>query len=439
MASLMTMMGGTLLTRAADPAPAAAGETKKSINPPLPCGVIGCGPQGRELLQTLARLPNAPVLAVCDHNESAMNRGKKEAPEAKTYADHKELLANKDIKAVLIATPTHTHKQMVLDAIAAGKQIWCEAPLGHTVEDIKAIAQAAEKNPKSYFHPGMQLRSDPELVNIKNFIEAGAMGKTIKARSQYHKKESWRRGAASADREKELNWRLDPKLSIGLIGEKGIHQLDQAMWFFRSYPLAVTGYSSLIQWNDGREVPDTITAIFEFPDGVRVTYEATLANSFDGEYDTFYGSDAAIMIRDRKAWMFKEVDSAILGWEVYARKENFFKETGIVLAANATKLVAQGESGKSAFVYDFNSLYYAVEAFVNNAFKHQNAVNEFIETFGDSDPAALKDHLVEAQKNKMPSATVKSACDANVLAIKANEAILKNQRVVIDPAWFKLG
>jgi hypothetical protein len=160
---------------------------------------------------------------------------------------------------------------------------------------------------------------------------------------------------------------------------------------------------------------------------------------FDGEYDTLYGTDAAIMIRDRKAWMFKEVDSAILGWEVYARKENFFKETGIVLAANATKLIAQGESGKSSFVYDFNSLYYALEAFVNNAYKHSKAVQEFAETFGeDADKDALKEHLVETHKNKMPAGTVESAYEATVLAIKTNEAILKNTRIEIDPAWFKI-
>ena len=438
MASLMTMMGGTLLTRAADPAPA-AGAPAKTTNPAIQCGVIGCGLRGREILQTLARLPNAPVAGVCDHNEGAMNRGKKEAPDAKTYENYKELLANKDIKVVFIASPTHSHKQLVLDAAAAGKQIWCEAPLAHTIEDSKAIALAADKFPKSLIQPGMQLRSDPELVNIKNFIEAGAMGKTIKARSQNHKKESWRRGAADAEREKELNWRLDPKLANGLIAEKGVHQIDQAMWFFRALPTAVTGWGRIIHWNDGRQIPDTIMAVFEYPDGVLVTYEATLANSFDGEYDNFYGSDAAIMIRDRKAWMFKEVDSAILGWEVYARKENFFKETGIVLAANATKLAAQGESGKSAFVYDFSSVYYAIEAFINNAYRHAKAVEEFAETFGeDADVGALKEHLAETQKNKMPAATVQSAHEANVLAIKTNEAILKNQRIEIDPAWFKL-
>lgn len=440
MASLMTLMGGVLLnqprSQGADAAPAE--EPKKPTNPPVKCGVIGSGPWGREILQTLARLPNAPVVGICDINESVMNRGKKEAPDAKTYTDYKELLADKEIKAVLIATPTPTHKQILLDALAAGKQVWVEAPLANTIEDAKAMAVAAAKNPKSYVQAGLQLRSDPELLNIHNFIDSGAMGKTIKAHSQFHKKESWRRGAANPQREAELNWRLDPKLANGLIGELGVHQIDQALWFFKKKPTAVTGFSSLIQWNDGRAVPDTVQAVFEFSEGVRMTYEATLGNSFDGEYDMFYGSDATIMIRDRKAWMFKEADSAILGWEVYARKENFYKETGIVLAANATKLVAQGATGKSAFVYEFSSLYYGLEAFINNAYFHSTAVKEFADTYGDSDLNALTEYLKDIDKNKMPATTVKTAYEATVLSIKANEAAVKNTRLEIDPALFKL-
>ena len=67
-------------------------------------------------------------------------------------------------------------------------------------------------------------------------------------------------------------------------------------------------------------MPDTVQVVLEFPKGVRMIYDATLANSFDGEYEMLYGSDAAMMMRESKAWMFKEVDSPLLGWEVYAAK-----------------------------------------------------------------------------------------------------------------------
>jgi predicted dehydrogenase len=439
MASIMTMMGGVLLTPArTQGADAAAAAPKKPINPPIQCGVIGCGPWGRDIVQQLGRLPNAPVLGVADHNTAMANRAKKEAPVAKTYSNYKELLANKEIKAVFIATPTHTHKKIVLDALEAGKQIWCEAPLAHTIDDARDIAKAVVKNPKSYFQAGLQLRSDPELLNIGNFISAGAMGRTIEARSQYHKKQSWRRGAADAEREKELNWRLEKDLANGIVGELGIHQLDQAIWFTKKRPIAVTGFSSLIQWTDGRNVPDTVGAVFEFPDGVRMYYDATLANSFDGEYDMFYGSDATIMLRDRKAWMFRETDSPLLGWEVYARKETFYKESGIVLATNATKLVAQGDTGVSSALLEFSSLYYALEAFVNNAYLHQTAVKEFTETYGEGDADSLRDYLKDIEKNKMSASNLRAGFEATVLTIKANEAILNNKRIELDADLLKI-
>jgi predicted dehydrogenase len=439
MASLMTMMGGVLISQPrAQAADAAADAPKKPKNPAIKCGVIGCGPWGREILQSLSRLGNAPVVGVCDTSEAMINRSKKDAPEAKAYPDYKQLLADKEIKCVFIATPTHTHKQIVIDALAAGKQIWCEAPIAHTIEDARAIAQAAAKNPKSYFQTALQLRSDPELLNIQKFIAAGAMGTPVKSRSQFHKKTSWRRPAPNPEREKELNWRLDKNLSVGLIGEQGIHQIDQALWFFHKRPIAVTGFSSLIFWQDGREIPDTVQAVFEFPDGVRTTYEATLASSFDGEYDQFYGSDASVMLRDRKGWMFRETDAPLLGWEVYARKETFYKESGIVLASNATKLVAQGETGQSSPLLDFSSLYYALEAFINNAYLHSSAVKDFIDTYGEGDADALKEYLVDIDKKKMPATDAKTGYTATALAIKANEAILKKERLMIDEALFKI-
>lgn len=437
MASIMSLMGGVMLAPARAQAP--ANEPKKPSNPPIKCAVIGCGPRGREIAQQLSRLGNAPVVALCDINESAANRTQRDhAPEAVVQADYKTVLTDKAIHSVFIATPTHTHKKIVQDALEAGKHVFCEAPLAHTVDDAREIAKASLKNPKSYFQAGLQLRSDPELLNIQKFIAAGAMGRTVEARSQYHKKQSWRRGAANPEREKELNWRLDKGLSTGLIGEQGIHQLDQAIWFLKRRPTAINGYSSLINWTDGRETPDTVNAVFEFPEGVRMFYDSTIANSFDGEYDMFYGTDATIMLRDRKAWMFRETDSPLLGWEVYARKESFYKESGIVLASNATKLVAQGETGQSSPLLDFSSLYYALEAFVNNAYLHGTSVKEFIETYGDGDNDALKEYLVDIDKRKMPGTNARVGFEATALAIKANEAILKNQRIEIGDDLLKI-
>src|SRR6185295_6225415 len=165
--------------------------------------------------------------------------------------------------------------------------------------------------------------------------------------------------------------------STGLLGEIGIHQIDQAGWFLNSNPQSVIGFGSLRNWTDGRDIPDTVQAVFEFPGGVRFSYDCTLANSFDADYEIYYGSDAAVMLRENKAWMFKEVDAPLLGWEVYARKDTFYKETGIALVANATKLAAQGEKPVEEAPFTGTPLSYALESFLTNCNEISNAVDDF--------------------------------------------------------------
>ena len=241
------------------------------------------------------------------------------------FSDYRKVLESKAVQAVLVATPSHQHKEIVLAALQAGKHVYCEAPLANTIEDAREIAQAAKNSPKLNFQSGLQMRSDPHRHFLVQFLRAGAMGKPVRARAQWNRKQSWRRTSPNPDREKELNWRLDGKVSLGLAGELGIHQMDVVSWFMNTRPMAVTGFGSLIQWRDGRDVPDTVQAIFEYPNGVQFGYEATLANSFDSDYEMFYGTDSAVMLRGNKAWMFKEVDAPLLGWEVYARKDEFYR------------------------------------------------------------------------------------------------------------------
>src|SRR5207302_440447 len=144
-----------------------------------------------------------------------------------------------------------------------------------------------------------------------------------------------------------------------------------------------------MQWKDGRDVPDTVEAVFEYPGGAYLTYECTLANSFDADYEMLYGTDAAIMMRGNKAWMFKEVDSPLLGWEVYARKDQFYKETGIALIANATKLTNLTEKATDEAAYTTKPLYFALESFLTNANTVSSAVEDFSATFEKSSTAEL--------------------------------------------------
>jgi len=432
--TLMTLLGGVPLFAEAVPGEPAE---SKTVLPKVKCAVIGLGARGREILDTLGRLPQADVAAICDTYPASLRRSASAAPGATQTGDYKAILDNRDVKAVIVATPTHQHKEIVLASLKAGKHVYCEAPLANTIEDAREIAQAAKAASKLVFQSGLQMRSDPQRHFLLPFIRSGALGQPVMARAQSHQKQSWRFASPNPEHEKALNWRLDKAISLGLVGEIGLHQLDQAGWFLNAQPVSVTGFGTIAFWKDSREVPDTVQAVIEFPAGVRLIYECTLANSFDADYELYCGSDAAIMLRENKAWMFKEVDSPLLGWEVYARKDTFYKETGIALVANATKLAAQGDKPIEQAPFPNSPLYYALEAFLRNTDEVSAAAEDFVSVFGSDDPQALAEHL--AKIHRLPAAGYLEGFQAAVTAIKAHEAVMSGQRIGFKPEWFDLG
>jgi predicted dehydrogenase len=395
------------------------------------------GQWGREILQHLALLPNAPIMAICDNYAPSLRRaGNADAPKAERYDDYQKLLASPDVEAVILATPTPTHREMAVAALQAGKHVYCEAPLGNTIDDVKTICRAARDAGKVLFQSGLQERSHPQRQFLLPFIRSGALGDNVMARAQWHKGTSWAAASSNPEHEKALNWRLHRETSTGLMGEVGIHQIDAASWFFKALPAAVTGWGSILRWKDYRDVADTIQGIFEYPGGVNFMYDATLTNSFDRDYEMYYGTQSAVMVRDAKAWLFKEPDAELGGWEVYARKDNFYTETGIALVANATKQTAIGTAATSGNATPFNSLYYALQAFTANAPQRAAAAKDFIDNFGD-DPRALADSL-KTLKPYYPAATWQDGLEATLTAIKANQAVVEQRRITLEPDLFEI-
>jgi predicted dehydrogenase len=435
MAAMMAMLGGVelLAPSAAQAADAVADGSKVRV------GIIGLGNWGREITKTLGANPKAEIVALCDTYAASLRKVAKDAPAAKSYADYKELLADTNVQAVFIATPTHQHLQVTLEALKAGKHVYCEAPLANSVEEARQIAKAANALPKLIFQAGLQMRSDPQRIWLLPFIRSGSLGTFIMARAQSHKKQSWRSASPNPDREKELNWRLSRATSTGLMGEIGIHTVDQAGWFMNRRPVAVSGFNSLIQWKDGRDVPDTIHATIEYPGGVRLAYDATLANSFDADYEMLYGAYATVLMRESKAWMFKEVDSPLFGWEVYAKKEQFQNQTGIDLVAGASKQENLTAKPDAATLLRNSPLYNSLGNFLENVYEQDGAINRFIESYGTDDQQALLDTLkAETEPRRKPAASALEGFQATVVALKANEAILSGQRIELKDEWFQL-
>lgn len=428
-------MFGAVELKAEDPKAAKDLEDKPEPGPKVKLAIIGLGPRGRDIIATLQLQAESHIVSICDTYPAMLRRTANNVPGVKTTEDYTTILADPDIQAVVIATPTHTHKDIAVAALKAGKHVYCEAPLAHTIDDAKAIARAARDAAGQVFQSGLNFRSDPHRHFLLQFIRSGAMGKTLMARAQWRKKQQWRFTSPNPEREKEINWRLDKNLSLGVAGELGIHQLDVLDWFIKERPVAVTGFGSIMQWADGRTVPDTVQAVLEYPGGVNATFDATLGNSFDGEYEMFYGTDAAVMLRANKAWMFKEVDSPLLGWEVYARKDVFYKETGIALVANATKLVAQGDNPVEDAPFSNTPLSFAMENFLANVNEVTEEVAAFRDTYGN-DRAALAKHVATLALER--HAGWAEGLEATIVAIKVNESINTAKRILFQKEWFNL-
>jgi hypothetical protein len=201
----------------------------------------------------------------------------------------------------------------------------------------------------------------------------------------------------------------------------------------------VTGLSSTIRsYDDHRDVPDTVQAIFQFPHGVNYFHDLTICNSFEKAYEVYLGTESAMMMRDFKAWLFKEVDARNLGWEVYARHDTFYNETGIALVANASKQTTLAGSAESFNPYDHEPLYYALEAFTDRAGNQTKDVKDFTEMYPDSDAQALIDYLKGLTHIRKPAATWQDGLDATVLAIMANQAAIKKQKITFEKDWFEI-
>jgi predicted dehydrogenase len=376
---------------------------------PVRFGVIGLGPWGREILEALGRIDGAHVTAVCDVYEPFLKRGAAGAPRAEAMADWRRVIDSPSVDAVVVATPTPLHGEVAIAALQSKKHVYCEAPLGATIESARAIAAAAAAAPGAIFQGGLQGRSNPLYRHVLQFVKSGVLGDVALVNAQWNRKDSWRRPAPTPERERAVNWRLE-KSSPGLMGEVAIHQLDLVAQYLGSRPSAIIGSGGIAAWRDGRETPDTASCLLDFGP-VRASVRATLASSFGGAYTIFQGSNASLLLKENRGWLIKEADSALLGWEVYARKESVHDETGIAMVADATKLLQAGkEPGKDGPLEPEKPvLVVAFEAFINS-----------IRTGAPSVCGAA------------------DACAATIAALKANDAVLSNSRVSIAPSDYAI-
>ncbi len=366
---------------------------------PLNVGLVGAGRWGRQLIGELQKFEAVSVVAVADVDDNRARQAQRRASKANVYASHRELLERQpDVQAVFVATPTHAHKDVVIDALSAGKHVYCEAPLAASAEDLRAIAAAA-KNGKTVFQAGHQMRSNPVYKLARSFLRAGAVQDLVSLRTVFRRKTDW--GATTP-------WIVDDPARGGLCLEVGAHQIDTACWFINRLPEGVSGSGSNALYQEAWKVPDTVHCMLRFKGGLRLSGEITLANSHEGRYEEFVGTMGSIKVAETHGWMFKEADAPTQGWEVYASRQKFHNEEGITLIADATKLAKAGKDLSQGIGLPDPPLFYAIE-----------------------------DFLKSVLEGKEVQCTAADGLRAAMIALAWNEAVISGREVAIDPGTFE--
>jgi predicted dehydrogenase len=236
-------------------------------------GMIGTGSRGAYLLGHLSKLDNGHCVALCDVNEEALENGANAIKtNPKKYKDYRELLADKNVEAVLIAVPLYLHFPVTRDSLLAGKHIFCEKSLVFKPEEVHALRALAADHPKQTLQVGLQRRYSIYFESVKSMIDNGVLGNVTHMHAQWHRNPGWTMKPGGKDNAK--NWRLFREFSGGLTAELASHQVDVADWYFGTHPDFVVGVGGLDTWRDGRDINDNIQLIYSYPNGRKLAYSA---------------------------------------------------------------------------------------------------------------------------------------------------------------------
>jgi len=282
-------------------------------------GIIGVGNRGQDLLEEVLAVPNIQLVAIADVYRRRHDEARKMAPGIVTFDDHRRLLDMKDIDAVIVASPLHTHARHFLDTLAAGKDLYAEKTMTWSIPEADQCLAAATQSGR-VVQIGLQWESSGALKDARKWIKDGKIGKVTQveswmSRNTPHGHGQWVRAIPSDctaqnvnwsaflngrperpfDPYRLINWRLFWEFSGGNVTENMVHQIAWIMTALE-LPLPAAAYMSggVFSEKDGREVPDTIAVTLDFPNDLVVTWQSTFSNRRFGLGEHILGSDGTI-------------------------------------------------------------------------------------------------------------------------------------------------
>jgi predicted dehydrogenase len=290
----------------------------------LRVGVIGAGGRMRNLLDAADALGSYEIVAVSDvyapHCDAVKTRSNGVAT---THVDYREVLDQKDIDAVIIATPDHWHVRVASDAIAAGKDVYLEKPVTHTLEEGAPLVHAVRSS-KQILQCGMQQRSWSHFRNAVDLIQAGSIGRVAQVRTYWWQNYNvswvpkpmdatlldWKRWLGGAPDqpftiEKYSHWRWYWNFGGGAMTDLFAHWIDVVHWAMKAdapVKAQMLGDKYIFeQW----DCPDTIQAGFRYP-GFDVVYEGMMASSIDDGGLEFRGTEGTLKLTRGGFSVFRE-------------------------------------------------------------------------------------------------------------------------------------
>ncbi len=253
----------------------------------VPYVLIGAGDRGSFLLKRLAGTVGGRCVGICDTYEPNLRNALQFAPAGvKQYRDHRAVLDDKEVQAVIIATPLYRHFDVTRDALEAGRHAFCEKSLVFRAEEVHALRALCEARPRQVLQTGLQRRYSPFYQAARQMIEKGLLGDVMHIRAQWHRNGAGRRPVQDPKLERQINWRFYKEYSAGPAAELASHQMDVADWMFGATPEFVSGVGGIDYWKDGRETYDNIHLIFRYPRGQKLVYTSI---SYNGHCDLLYG------------------------------------------------------------------------------------------------------------------------------------------------------
>lgn len=256
----------------------AAGQIKEDEAIPVRIGIIGTGSRAMYLMNFIREIPGVEIAALCDDYKPNLDAALQfTGGKAKTFSDYRKLLEEKTLDAVMVTTPLHLHASITVDALNAGKHVFCEKSMAKTYAQCMDMLQAHYRTGK-ILQIGHQRMFDIRFLRGINWIHSGRIGKVTQIKAFWHRNNDWRRPVPDSSLERRINWRLYKEYSCGLMTELASHHLQVANWVLKARPLSAMGSGSINYWKDGREVYDSVNCIYNYPDGVKVIYDSLISN-----------------------------------------------------------------------------------------------------------------------------------------------------------------